>query len=98
MSAVVYRINAVLSSVLQDVPVGTNLGLFHLLWTMLSGRFLDSRGAVFPALAAFGLPAPAVRRAWAALASGDWETDALLARWRALVLAAGLWQPRCHGG
>ncbi len=98
MSAPVYRINAMLSSVLQDVPVGTNLGLLHLLWTMLSGRFLESRGAVFPALAAFGLPAPAVRRAGAALAAGDWDADTLLARWHALVLAAGLWQPRCHGG
>ncbi|MGH3577014.1 MAG: hypothetical protein ACRDU0_05595 [Mycobacterium sp.] len=98
MSATVYRITAMLSSVLEDVPVGTNLGLFHLLWTMVSGRLLASRGAVFPALAAFGLPAPAVRRAWAALAYGDWDADMLLARWHALVLAAGVWQPRSHGG
>lgn len=98
MSATVYRINAVLSSVLQEVPVGTNLALFHLLWTLLSGRLLASRGAVIPALADLGLPTPAVRRAWAALAYGDWDGEALLARWRALVLAAGLWQPRCHGG
>ena len=98
MSATVYRITAVLSSVLQDVPVGTNLALFHLLWTMLSGRLLESRGAVIPALDAFGLPAPAVRRAWAALAYGDWDADALLVRWQAQILAAGEWQPRCHGG
>ena len=98
MSATVYRISTMLSSVLQEVPVGTNLALFHLLWTLLSGRLLTSRGAVVPALADFGLPAPAVRRAWAALAYGDWECGALLARWRALVLAAGQWQPRCHGG
>ncbi|HLB75781.1 MAG TPA: hypothetical protein VJO72_01985 [Candidatus Dormibacteraeota bacterium] len=98
MSATVYRISTMLSSVLQEVPVGTNLALFHLLWTLLSGRLLTSRGAVIPALADFGLPAPAVRRAWAALAYGDWECGDLLARWRALVLAAGQWQPRCHGG
>jgi hypothetical protein len=98
MSATVYRISTMLSSVLQEVPVGTNLALFHLLWTLLSGRLLTSRGAVVPALADFGLPAPAVRRAWAALAYGDWECHALLARWHALVLAAGQWQPRCHGG
>lgn len=97
MSATVYRINAMVSSILQDVPVGTNLALFHLLWTMLSGRLLESRGAVIPALAAFGLPAPAARRAWAALAGGDWDADTLLARWQALVLAAGDWQPRQHG-
>jgi hypothetical protein len=98
MSATVYRITAMLSSVLQPVPTGTNLGLFHLLWTLLSGRFLASRGAVIPALAETGLPTPAVRRAWAALASGHWEVNALLARWQRLVQREGHWQPRCHGG
>ena len=49
MSATVYRISTMLSSVLQEVPVGTNLALFHLLWTLLSGRLLTSRGAVIPA-------------------------------------------------
>jgi hypothetical protein len=98
MSAPVYRINTLLSSVLRAVPVGTNLALFHLLWTMLSGRLLASRGALFPALADFGLPAPAVRRAWAALAYGDWEIDTLLTHWRQQVLPEGQWQPRCHGG
>ena len=98
MSATVYRISTMVSSVLQDVPVGTNLALFHLLWTFLSGRLLASRGALFPALADFGLPAPAVRRAWAALAAGDWEINPLLTRWQAQVRAAGQWQPHCHGG
>jgi hypothetical protein len=98
MSATVYRITTLLSSVLQPVPTGTNLGLFHLLWTLLSGRFLASRGAVIPALADTGLPEPAVRRAWAALATGHWEVNALLARWQRLVLREGQWQPRCHGG
>jgi hypothetical protein len=87
-----------LSSVLRDAPVGTNLALFHLLWTLLTGRLLASRGAVIPALAAFGLPDPAVRRAWAALAYGDWESGVLLARWRALIEAEGQWRPHCHGG
>ena len=68
MSSVLYRINHVLSCVVANVPLGTNLGLFHLLWTLLSGRLLESRGAVIPALADFGLGAAAVRRAWAALA------------------------------
>src|ERR1700737_3021440 len=98
MSATVYRISIMLSSVLRDAPVGTNLALFHLLWTLLTGRLLASRGALIPALAAFGLPDPAVRRAWAALAYGDWESGALLARWRALIEAEGQWRPHCHGG
>ena len=76
MSATVYRITTMLSSVLRPVPLGTNLGLFHLLWTLLSGRLLASRGAIIPALADTGLAAPAVRRAWAALAGGHWEINA----------------------
>jgi hypothetical protein len=98
MSATVYRISLMLSSVLRDVPVGTNLALFHLLWTLLSGRLLASRGAVIPALADTDLSAPAVRRAWAALATGHWENDTLLARWHRWVQSEGHWQPHCHGG
>ena len=36
--------------VVQVTPVGTNLGLANLLWAMVSGSFLSSRGAIFPAL------------------------------------------------
>src|SRR5947207_3667903 len=68
MSTIVYRISVLLGVILADVPVGTNLGLFWLLWALSSGRFLLSRGAVFPALADGGLPADAVRRSGAALA------------------------------
>jgi hypothetical protein len=98
MSTLVYRITTLLSSLLRDVPVGTNLALFYLLWTLLSGRLLASRGAVIPALAAMGLPAAAVRRAWAALAYGKWETPHLLVHWEALVQAEGQWQAHVHGG
>src|SRR5436190_13833158 len=74
MSPLVYRMNAVLSRVVQRVPVGTNLGLLHLLGMLLSGRLLLSRGAVIPGLAALGLAAAAVRRAWAAFAYGTWHS------------------------
>lgn len=98
MSALLYRINDVLSHVVSHVPTGTNLGLFHLLWTLLSGRLLQSRGAVIPALADFGLCAAAVRRAWAALAYGRWDTARLLAAWQRVVQADGRWQAHQHGG
>src|SRR2546428_8856658 len=68
MSTIVYRISLLLGSIVADVPVGTNLGLFWLLWALLAGRFLLSRGAVVPALADGGLAADAVRRSGAALA------------------------------
>ena len=78
MSSLISHLNSVLSHVVARVPIGTNLGLFHLLWMLLSGRLLQSRGAVIPGLADFGLPEAAVRRAWAALAYGCWRTPRLL--------------------
>lgn len=38
--------NDFLSPVVACVPVGTNLGRFRLRWMLLSGRLLQSRGAV----------------------------------------------------
>lgn len=98
MSSLVYRSHGVLSCVLEGVGVGTNLDLFFLFWTLLSGRFVQSRGGVIPALALFGLPSEAVRRCWAALAYGRWQASALLDAFRAPVEAEGRWQPRSHGG
>jgi hypothetical protein len=68
MPSLISHLNSVLSRVVAHVPIGTNLGLFHLLWMLLSGRLLQSRGAVIPGLADCGLPEAAVRRAGAALA------------------------------
>ena len=98
MPALLSRINDVLSRVVAHVPVGTNLGLFHLLWTLLSGRLLQSRGALIPALTDFGLYAAAVRRAWAALAYGRWDTVQLLAAWQGVVQDDGRWQAHRSGG
>jgi hypothetical protein len=79
------------------LPIGTNVGLLHLLWMLVSGRLLASRGARFPGLSHLGLTEGEVRRAWAAL-SGAWTSDALLAGWARQVEAAGHWQPHSHGG
>jgi hypothetical protein len=98
MPTVVYRVTQLLSSLVEPLPIGTNLGLFHLLWMLSSGRLLESRGAVIPGLAAFGLTPPAVRRAWSALAYGHWETAPLVTGWQQQVQAEGWWQPREHGG
>src|SRR5919205_2786466 len=98
MSPLVYRMNAVLSRVVQRVPVGTNLGLFHCLWMLLSGRLLLSRGAVIPGLAALGLAAEAVRRAWAALAYGQWHAGQLLEAWEHLVQEEQVFHAHQYGG
>jgi len=98
MSILVYRISVLLGAILVDVPVGTNLSLFWLLWTLISGRFLLSRGAVFPALADGGLPADAVRRSGAALAYGRWAIQPLVRAWQQVVQQEGRWQAHSYEG
>src|SRR5215510_6354835 len=98
MSTIVYRIAVVLGAIWADVPVGTTLGRFWRLWTLISGRFLRSRGAVFPALADGGLPADAVRRSGAALAYGSWAIQALVQAWHQRVQQEGRWQAHRYAG
>ncbi len=93
MSPRVYRICVLLSQVLSRVPMGTNLGLLHPLFALLSGRFLPARGAVFPALAALGLPTEVVRRSEAALCYGCWDTADLLTGWQQAVAQEGRFVP-----
>lgn len=80
-----------LEYVVKTLPVGTNLALLHLLWALLSGAFLSSRGAVFPALQRIGLSVGQMRRSSQAARDGAWSSAVLLARWRAWVLAQGAW-------
>src|SRR5256714_5060410 len=98
MSTIVYRISLLLGAILADVLVGTNLGLFWLLWALISGRFLLSRGAVFPALADGGLPADAVRRSGAALAYGRWAIETLVQAWHQVVLQEDRWHAHSYEG
>jgi hypothetical protein len=98
MSPIVYRISVLLGVLLAEVRVGTNLALFWLLWALISGRFLLSRGAVFPALADLGLPADAVRRASAALTYGSWTVQALLGTWHHRVQQEGRWHAHAYEG
>jgi hypothetical protein len=98
MPPIVYRIRVLLGYLLCRVPVGTNLGLLHLLFALLSGRLLLSRGAVFPALADTGLSDAAVRRSAAALAYGHWTIGCLLLAWQRLVLREGCWQAHSYEG
>ncbi len=61
----------VICALVEPLPVETNLGLLHLLWMLVSGQVLTTRGAVTPGLSACGLSERAVRRAWAALGQGE---------------------------
>jgi len=84
--------------VLNSVPLGTNLGLFALLWALMSGRFLASRGAVFPALSAMGLAPDQVRRSEAVLSYKSYQTADMICSWRKVVSEGALWQPNEYEG
>jgi len=98
MQEAVYRVLTLVSALVVDVPIGTNLGLLHLFWMLLCGKLLLSRGAIFPGLSALGLSEGAVRRAWIALGQGSWTSDRLVKSWARVVEAEGFWQPHQHGG
>ena len=74
-----------LQIIVQSVPVGTNLALLHLMWTILNGSFLGSRGAIFPALQESGFSVEEIRRSWQAMRYGAWCIDDLLKSWRDYV-------------
>ena len=98
MQESVYRVLRLVSALVVDVPIGTNLGLLHLFWMLLAGQLLVSRGAIFPGLSAVGLSEGAVRRAWVALGRGSWTSHRLVKAWARVVEAEGVWQPHQHGG
>ena len=90
MHATVYRVATVLCALVAGVPLGTNWGLVLVLWALLTGRLLGSRGAVIPALSALGLAPVVVRRSWAALGQGAWTAERLLANWARWVEQEGV--------
>jgi hypothetical protein len=98
MQEAVYRVLTLVSALVVELPIGTNLGLLHLFWMLLSGKALLTRGAIIPGLSAVGLSEGAVRRAWAALGRGRWTSDRLVTSWARVVEAEGYWQPHRHGG
>ena len=81
-----------LAALVEKLPIGTNYALYQLLWMLISGKLLNSRGAIFPALQALGLDAAASRRVWNALRGGAWQIKALLDSWHRQVEAQGKWQ------
>jgi hypothetical protein len=81
----------VLSKVTESLPVGTNLGLLHFLWMLVSGALLPNRGAIFPALKSIGLSDGATRRAWGAFRHGMWQIGWLVGVWRSYVKGLEGW-------
>jgi hypothetical protein len=68
---------AILTTICQHLPVGTNLAMVHFLWMLISGALLPNRGAIIPALKSIGLSDEETRRAWTAFGSGVWSIHEL---------------------
>lgn len=98
MSTASVKTIQIMSQIVNELPVGTNLALLHLMWAMGNGSFLESRGAIHGALVAAGFDDEEVSRGWQALRSGVWSIEELIRRWREIVSNGGQWQVRSFEG
>lgn len=97
LTAVESTISA-LSYVVQDRPIGTNISLLRIMWAMVNGSFLTSRGAIHGALQESGFEVEEIRRSWAALRYGSWKIEELLAAWHLKVASLNEWRERRYEG
>jgi hypothetical protein len=98
MIAAVNEIITAIVFVVQVVPIGTNLGLVRLLWAMMQGSFLISRGAIHSGLLASDFGSAEIRGSWSAMRYGSWQIDDLVASWQAYVASRNRWRVRRYGG
>ena len=89
---------SVLIAIVANLPVGTNLGMLHFLWMLVTGSLLPHRGAIFPALQSTGIGKKAVRRSWAAFRGGMWQISELMVEWNNYMRAQQQWEPRRYEG
>ena len=95
------RILSLIEQMMEVVPKGTALGLCDLISAMLSGYFIESGGAVMPAVEAYLRQevadeeerAARSRRAAKALTYGRDNLQALLDKRREIVAEEGVWGP-----
>ena len=97
MTAATDKMIHAIEYVVKPLSIGTNLALLHLLWAMVSGAFLSSRGAVYTALKLSGRSDKEARRSGNALRTGQWQIGELISRWREWVLSHDEWQRREYG-
>ena len=101
-----YRILNLIEQMVTVAPKGTALGLCDLMSAMFSGYFIESGGAVMPAVEAFlrqEVPdeherAARSRRADKALTHGSYNLKELIDKLQEIVQTEGHWQPIRAGG
>ena len=89
---------AILTTICQGLPIGTNLAMLYFLWALISGALLPNRGAIIPALKSIGLSDEEVRRSWAAFGSGVWSINELCSELGRYVRKLPAWQERRYEG
>lgn len=87
-----------IEAVVKPVSIGTNKALFDLLWAMVAGLFLVSRGAMHSALKASGCTDAEIRRGSNALRAGQWLPNELVSNWQRYVQTETNWQRRTYEG
>ena len=95
------RIVSLIEQMMDVVPKGTALGLCDLISAMFSGYFIESGGAVMPAVEAFLRQevedeeerAARSRRAAKALTYGSYNLKELIDKLREIVEEEGVWEP-----
>ena len=89
---------AILATICQSLPIGTNLALLHFFWMLISGALLPNRGAIIPGLKSIGLSDKETRRSWAALGSGVWRVNELCAALGQYVRKLPEWKEHRYEG
>lgn len=98
MTTASHKTVQVLEQIVKVVPIGTNLALLQLMWAMITGSFLSSRGAIHSALSKAGFESEEIRRSWRALRWGKWNIYELVQRFRQQVEQTGQWQSHEYDG
>lgn len=98
MTTASYLIIHILEHLVKVIPIGTNRALLQLMWAIISGAFVRSRGAVHSGMQAAGFSDEETSRGWQALRYGVWRSEELLGRWREWVYAETPWQPHAYEG
>ncbi|MBV7338069.1 hypothetical protein KFU94_59560 [Chloroflexi bacterium TSY] len=102
---------AVLMNVLQVTPMGTNVNVMRLMWAMLNGSFLKSRGAIHSALKESGFEDEELRRSWWSFRYGSWISQVCWGRGKKKgnggkklegyrvksIDITGFWRPKLQG-
>ena len=89
---------AILTTICQSLPIGTNLAMVHFLWMLVSGALLPNRGAIIPALKSIGLSDEETRRSWAGFGSGVWSIHEMCSEFGNYVRKLPEWKERRYEG